>query len=173
MLNRRVLDPAPASFSPSSAEGSAASFPADRTQADLPKRPASDGDGDGVILIGSGARIVGNIEHCKVVEIRGTLLGDVSADTFVVQESGVFQGSVEASNAQVLGSVEGKLRVADLLDIRATGIVSADATYGRLAVTAGGLLTGNVQKENQNNLSEAKNAFANGALGLSPGASNQ
>jgi cytoskeletal protein CcmA (bactofilin family) len=100
---------------------------------------------EGAVLIGAGAKVAGDISNSSTVEIQGFLEGNVVTNSLIVREGGGFKGEMQTQNAEVHGTVEGTLAVQDLLDIRATGRVSAEATYGKLAVSAGGCLAGNVQ----------------------------
>ena len=100
---------------------------------------------EGAVLIGAGARVQGDISNSSMVEIQGILEGNVVTNTLVVREGGGFKGDMQAQHAEVHGSLEGTLNVQDLLDIRATGRVSAEASYGKLAVSAGGSIAGQVQ----------------------------
>ncbi len=100
---------------------------------------------EGAVLIGAGAKVAGDISNSSTVEIQGFLEGNVVTNSLVVREGGGFKGEMQTQHAEVHGTIEGTLAVQDLLDIRATGRVSAEATYGKLAVSAGGCLAGNVQ----------------------------
>ena len=101
--------------------------------------------GDGVVLIGKGTRILGDISDCTMIEIQGTLEGTVCADTVVIREGGGFRGTMQTDKAEVHGVLEGTISVHELLDMRASGQVSGDITYGRLAVADGGNISGNLK----------------------------
>lgn len=100
--------------------------------------------GDGVVLIGKGTRVIGEISDCTTVEIQGVVEGKLLASSVVIREGGGFKGSLQADQAEIHGVMEGNAVVNDLLDIRSTGTVSADLAYGRLSVEAGGQMTGNI-----------------------------
>ncbi len=100
---------------------------------------------EGAVLIGAGAKVAGDISNSSTVEIQGYLEGNVVTNSLIVREGGGFKGDMQTQHAEVHGAVEGTISVQDLLDIRSTGRVSAEASYGKLAVSAGGSLAGNVQ----------------------------
>jgi cytoskeletal protein CcmA (bactofilin family) len=100
--------------------------------------------GDGVVLIGKGTRVIGEISDCTTVEIQGVVEGKLLANSVIIREGGGFKGSLQADQAEIHGVMEGNAVVNDLLDIRSTGTVSADLAYGRLSVEAGGQMTGNI-----------------------------
>ena len=70
---------------------------------------------EGIVVVGKGAFIIGEISNCSQVEIA------------------------------VHGTIEGQIQVEDHLDIRATGDVSGELTYGKLSVASGGRLAGSVE----------------------------
>lgn len=99
---------------------------------------------DGVVIIGKGTRIVGEITDCSRVEIQGTVEGTIVADALIIRDGGSLTGRLQATQAEVHGAFNGQLDIADLLDIRATGTVEGELAYGKLAVSMGGHISGNV-----------------------------
>jgi cytoskeletal protein CcmA (bactofilin family) len=109
-----------------------------------PSRPAET-SGDGVVVVGRGASIVGEITNCSQVEIAGALEGKVVAEAVIVRDSGCLKGTVCSERAEVHGTIEGQVQVAEHLDIRSTGQVSGELAYGKLSVASGGRLAGTIQ----------------------------
>ncbi len=102
-------------------------------------------NGDGVVVVGKGASIVGEITNCSQVEIAGALEGKVVAEAVIVRAGGCLKGIVCSERAEVHGTIEGEVQVEDHLDIRSTGQVSGELAYGKLSVASGGRLAGNIQ----------------------------
>ena len=100
--------------------------------------------GEGVVIIGKGTRIVGEITDCARLEIQGVVDGIIVADTLVILEGGSVKGKLRASCAEVHGVFNGQLEIADLLDVRSTGRVEGELAYGQLSVAMGGHISGNV-----------------------------
>ena len=98
---------------------------------------------DGIVIIGKGTRIVGEISDCILIEIQGVLEGKVVAESVVVREGGGFQGSLSAQTAEISGVVEGTIAVTGVLNVHATGEITAETTYGQLAIEHGGTIHGN------------------------------
>jgi cytoskeletal protein CcmA (bactofilin family) len=101
---------------------------------------------DGVVFIGKGSKFVGDLSDCTMAEIQGSLEGTIVANAVVIQQGGVFKGTMVTDQVEVHGVVEGTVTVHDLLDMRSSGIVSGDLTYGRLAVADGGHIFGTVKR---------------------------
>jgi cytoskeletal protein CcmA (bactofilin family) len=118
--------------------------PRPRTSAGKAESALAGIGGDGIILIGKGTRVIGEISDCTTVEIQGVVEGKLLANSVVIREGGGFKGSLQVDQAEIHGVMEGNAVVNDLLDIRSTGTVAADLAYGRLSVEAGGQMTGNI-----------------------------
>jgi cytoskeletal protein CcmA (bactofilin family) len=100
---------------------------------------------EGLVVVGKGASIVGDITSCSQVEIAGTFEGTVVAEDVIVRPGGYLKGTVSSERAEVHGRVEGRIRVEHHLDIRSTGRVSGELSYGRLSVASGGLVAGTIE----------------------------
>jgi hypothetical protein len=46
--------------------------------------------GDGVVLIGKGTRVIGEISDCTTVEIQGVVEGKLLANSVIIREGGGF-----------------------------------------------------------------------------------
>ncbi len=106
---------------------------------------AAESTRDGVVVVGKGASIVGEITNCSQVEIAGALEGKVVAEAVIVRAGGRLKGRVCSERAEVHGTIEGEVQVEDHLDIRSTGHVSGELAYGKLSVASGGRLAGTIQ----------------------------
>ena len=102
---------------------------------------------DGCVVIGRGTTIVGQIGDCERLVIMGTVEGTLLANTIVIHEGGIVKGEMQAENAEVHGTFEGGLFVRELLDVRGTGHVEGELSYGKLAVAMGGHIHGKVHSE--------------------------
>jgi cytoskeletal protein CcmA (bactofilin family) len=125
--------------------------------------------GDGLVVIGKGTKVVGEISDCTQIEIDGNLEGSVVANVVIVRVGGRLKGIIQSKRAEVHGMIEGQVLVEEHLDIRSTGHVSGELTYGRLSVADGGKLAGNIQThsrlEQQSVPPEAK-VYVSGQNGL-------
>lgn len=106
-------------------------------------------DGDGMVLIGKGTTVVGEVGNCSKVEIQGHLEGSIVADRVIIREGGSIKGGMHAGHAEVCGVVDGEVLVEELLDVRSTGRVIGEIAYGKLAVEVGGDIAGNIRQPQQ------------------------
>lgn len=100
---------------------------------------------EGVVLVGKGTHIVGEIKNCSIVEIQGVLEGAVGAEVVIVRNGGGFQGDFQAEHAEIHGVVEGGVKVHGLLDVRSTANITGDVTYEQLAVEVGAHISGQLE----------------------------
>ena len=99
---------------------------------------------DGIVIVGRGTRITGEITDCFRLEIQGVVEGTIVADALVIHAGGSVTGRLQANHAEVRGNFNGQLQIAELLDVRSTGRVEGELAYGKLAVAMGGHISGNV-----------------------------
>jgi cytoskeletal protein CcmA (bactofilin family) len=109
--------------------------------------PASQGQHEGHILVGEGVTMKGDILKCRVIEIHGTVEGDLEADVLIVHEKGLLTGNAKIDRAEVHGSIDGDIRVKDLLAVTAKGTIIGKTEYGKLSVETGGCLVGVLNKQ--------------------------
>ncbi len=135
-----------------SAAQAAAAAPPQATA--VPVRTAGAADDGGVVVIGKGTKISGQIYDCAKLEIEGMVEGNIVADALVIREGGVVKGDVKAATAEVHGVFQGKLIVEELLDVRSTGQVEGELSYGKLAVAMGGYMSGTINSDTNAVVSE-------------------
>ena len=96
-----------------------------------------------VNIIGVGTVITGDIQSKGDIRIDGTLSGAVkTTGKVVVGQSGTIEGDVECSNADVAGSLNAKIIVAQLLSLKATAKLTGDLVTNKLAIEPGAAFTG-------------------------------
>lgn len=99
----------------------------------------------GVLILGEDAILKGDVRNAKRVEVHGYAEGDIAADTVVVHQGGRLYGGVKSKSAEVSGTLQGEVRVQELIAIRSSGSVSGNVKYGRLAMEEGADLTATVR----------------------------
>jgi cytoskeletal protein CcmA (bactofilin family) len=94
-------------------------------------------------MIGPGTKIVGNIETNGDIRIDGNIEGNVnSKGKVVVGANGFVKGEVVCSNAEISGTLNGKMAVNELLSLKASSKVSGDIKTGKLSIEPGAIFSG-------------------------------
>jgi len=96
-----------------------------------------------VNIIGIGTIITGDIQSKGDIRIDGTLKGAVkTSGKVVVGEAGIIEGDVECDNADIAGSLNAKISVAQLLSLKGTAKLTGDLVTNKLAIEPGAAFTG-------------------------------
>lgn len=96
-----------------------------------------------VNIIGVGTIITGDILSKGDIRIDGTLKGAVkTAGKVVVGQAGTIEGDIECNNADIAGSLNAKITVAQLLSLKATAKLTGDLITNKLAIEPGAAFTG-------------------------------
>lgn len=88
-------------------------------------------------IIAGGTEIHGNIESKGDIRVDGILIGNLTTSSKVlVGASGKITGDVHALQADVLGEINGNVRVAELLYLKNNCVVNGNLYAGQLQVDA-------------------------------------
>lgn len=102
-------------------------------------------DNRGVLIIGEDAVLKGEVKSGQRIEIWGYVEGGVTASDVIVHEGGRLFGNVNSDTAEIHGTIQGDVRVQQLIQIRRTGHAVGKIKYGRLSMEEGGELTAHVR----------------------------
>lgn len=95
-------------------------------------------------LIGAGTEITGDVNSNGDIRIDGTLTGNLkTAGKVVIGETGKVNGEIDCKNSEVLGEIHGKIKVGELLSLKATSKIFGDIITKKLAIEPGSKFTGN------------------------------
>lgn len=95
-------------------------------------------------LIGVGTDIKGDISSNGDIRIDGSLTGNLSTTgKLVIGETGKINGEIVCKNSEVLGEIKGKIKVSELLSLKATAKIFGDISTKKLAIEPGSKFTGN------------------------------
>jgi cytoskeletal protein CcmA (bactofilin family) len=93
--------------------------------------------------IKAGTIIEGTIKASGDIRIDGTLKGNlVSEGKLVIGTSGQIDGEITCQNAEIHGSVNGKIAVNELLSLKASCKLLGDIVVGRLSIEPGAQFSG-------------------------------
>ena len=120
--------------------------------------------------IGQDISISGEISTCDVLVIDGHVDATVrDCGRLEIGPAGTLRGDIEVRNAEIGGRFDGELKVTDRLTVRGTGRVSGVVRYGRLEVTVGGQLRGDIAPAEPAQAGAAAEGAAAAAAGVALG----
>lgn len=94
-------------------------------------------------LIGAGTVVEGDIKSNGDIRIDGTVTGNImSKSKIVVGATGAIDGNITSQNADVSGSIHGKVTVNELLFLKSSANIQGDIVTGKLVVEVGATFTG-------------------------------
>ncbi|PXY39710.1 polymer-forming cytoskeletal protein [Flavobacterium cheongpyeongense] len=89
-----------------------------------------------------GTSIIGNIVSKADFRLDGELIGNfTSQGKLVMGPSGVIKGEIICNNADIEGEFEGKLKVLEILNIKATARIHGEVVVGKLSIEPGAEFT--------------------------------
>ena len=96
-----------------------------------------------VNLIGAGTIIVGDVTTNGDIRIDGSLTGSITVKgKLVVGLSGYVEGEAMCQNADISGSIKGKIAVSELLSLKASAKITGDIITNKIAVEPGATFSG-------------------------------
>jgi cytoskeletal protein CcmA (bactofilin family) len=100
-------------------------------------------EGTSVNLIGAGTVIEGDVTTSGDIRIDGSLTGSIKVKgKLVIGVSGTIDGEVVCQNADISGSMKGKISVSELLSLKASAKLMGDIITNKIAVEPGATFTG-------------------------------
>ena len=95
-------------------------------------------------LISNGTEITGDIKSTGDIRVDGTLTGSLNTKgKVVIGTTGKISGEVFCKNSEVSGTIEGKITVSQLLNLKASSLILGDITTSKLSIEPGAKFTGN------------------------------
>ena len=110
------------------------------------KRAFATKQAERVVTIGESVILKGDISDCDKAEICGQFEGTIVASSIQISEGGSVKGTIECEELSIAGSVDGKVTSTKTLEIKATGKLTGEILYEEFLVTAGGEISGTMEK---------------------------
>ena len=86
-------------------------------------------------IIGAGTIITGNIDSMGDIRIDGRLIGDISCKCkILIGPQGSVEGNITGKQADILGSVKGKIKISGLLHLHGKAKVEGDIHAAKLQI---------------------------------------
>lgn len=102
-----------------------------------------DQDSPSINIIRSGTEISGDIQCAGDIRIDGKLTGTlVSEGKVVVGKSGSIEGEVKCKNADISGSLQARITVKELLQLKSTANLEGEINSKKLAIEPGANFSG-------------------------------
>lgn len=100
-------------------------------------------DSGALNIVGAGTSIEGDVISSGDIRIDGSLKGTVKTrGKLVVGPSGNVEGEVYCQNADISGSIRGKVNVTELLSLKGTAKLSGEISTGKLSIEPGADFSG-------------------------------
>ena len=94
-------------------------------------------------MIGPGTKIVGDLHTNGDIRIDGNIEGNVnSKGKVVIGNNGYVKGEIICTNAEVSGSLNGKVTASELLSLKASSKFNGEIKSGKLSIEPGAIFTG-------------------------------
>ena len=111
------------------------------------------------LIVGREISLSGEINSCDKLIVEGSVEANLqNCHEVELAESGLFKGSATIDEIEVRGRFEGNLSVRKRLLIRATGRVSGTIRYGQIEIECGGQISGDIQAQGDELMSDAPGA---------------
>ena len=109
-----------------------------------------------------GTSIIGDIVSKADFRLDGELIGNfTSQGKLVIGASGVIKGEIICNNADIEGEFHGKIKVLEILNIKATARIHGEVAVGKLSIEPGAEFTATCTMLKDNN--EVTNKDGKGA----------
>jgi cytoskeletal protein CcmA (bactofilin family) len=96
-----------------------------------------------VNIIGAGTSIEGDINTNGDMRIDGSLTGTINVKgKLVVGPSGTVEGEIICQNADISGTIKGKIGVAELLSLKSSSKLNGDIITNKIAIEPGAAFSG-------------------------------
>jgi cytoskeletal protein CcmA (bactofilin family) len=93
-----------------------------------------------------GAIINGDITLDSSFRLDGKIIGNINCDgKFVLGDKGDVKGNIQCLEAEIEGSIEGDLRVNDLLVLRKTAVLTGTIQTSRIVIEDGAQIGGSIK----------------------------
>lgn len=94
----------------------------------------------------TGTELEGDLKTESNLRVDGRIIGNTQCNgKFVLGEKGIVNGNLNATTAELEGTVDGDIAVEDLLILRKTAIIKGGVTTGRLIIEDGAQIGGSIQ----------------------------
>ena len=94
------------------------------------------------ILLGKNTETKGNIDHPGIVKVAGTFLGDLAAESVLIEKTGTVLANIAAEEVLCKGKLRGDIRATNKVRITKEAEVTGDIYSPNLNIEKGALFEG-------------------------------
>ncbi len=108
----------------------------------------------------AGTSIHGEVETKGDIRIDGTVVGILKINgKLVLGATGKIEGEINCKNAEVMGSIDGKIVVSELLSLKESSQMKGDIITTKISIEPGAKISGtiNMEKEQNSTITVGKN----------------
>ena len=117
----------------------------------------------GASLIAAGTTLKGDITSNGDIRIDGTLQGNMQCSAkVIIGANGVVEGDISGQQADIMGKVNGTIKVKELLQLKGGSVVSGNLHAGKLQIEPSANFNGQCHMTSSQN--GTANATSNGSL---------
>ena len=98
-------------------------------------------------IISADLSIEGEVKSSGLIEVEGTVSGNVNGHSVIIRENGTVSGTLTCNNLQLKGKFEGELN-AKSINISNKAFLKGDISYETLSVEDGALIDGQFKRVN-------------------------
>jgi cytoskeletal protein CcmA (bactofilin family) len=107
--------------------------------------------------INEGTTIVGDLQSKGFFRIDGIIEGNVSTPSKVfVGKTGFIKGTLSCEDADVEGTIIGKIHINNTLSLKSTAVIEGDVIAGKLAVEPGAIFNASCVMKGDNKIVKGK-----------------
>jgi cytoskeletal protein CcmA (bactofilin family) len=101
----------------------------------------------------AGTKVHGEIETNGDIRIDGTVVGTLNINgKLVLGATGKIEGEIICKNAEVMGQIDGEIKVSELLSLKASSGIKGDIITNKISIEPGATISGTI------NMDKAQNA---------------
>jgi cytoskeletal protein CcmA (bactofilin family) len=109
-------------------------------------------DNTTINLISNGTEITGDIKSSGDIRIDGSLTGNLNTKgKVVIGQTGKVNGEIICKNSEISGSIEGRIVVNQLLNLKASSKILGDIVTSKLSIEPGAIFSGTCKMSENNN----------------------
>ena len=96
----------------------------------------------------SGTKIHGEIETKGDIRIDGSVVGTLNImGKLVLGTSGKIEGEIKCKNAEIMGSIDGEIKVDELLSLKASSTMKGDIITNKISIEPGATISGTINMD--------------------------